>query len=235
MPVLANGLDSSRSFAPVRSSAWVMQSLAELHEDRGDLDAARKGHEEVLALHDKLGEGVQLQRSRLALARVHLRAGRAVEAEQLIRKAMGEIDRQRLENDRCHAHLLLALVLDRQGKRAEALAAWAVAEPLAKDTQAYYLRVRKAEARGLLHATHGSDAERRAARTALEEMVADTRRSGFVGYRLELELALALVERALGDGADADARLAEVEKDARAHGYGALAGRAQELAKASGP
>jgi len=62
-------------------------------------------------------------------------------------------------------------------------------------------------------------------------MVVDTRRAGFVGYRLELELALAKIERADGDTDEAKARLVEVKKEADAGKYAALSREAAALLK----
>jgi eukaryotic-like serine/threonine-protein kinase len=227
--VLEKSVFLFKRFAPVRSSAWAQQTLAELYEDLGDFPAAQRVHEEVVALAPTLGEGVQLQRSRIALARVLLKQGNAGEAETLVRQALVEIKRQRLTIDLCYGHLTLALVLAAEGKREEALAAWRIADGQAQGSELYYLRFRRALARAALFGESGTPDERTAARQEVEAMVADLRRAGFVGYRLELELALARIERAAGEKDEARARLTEVARDAEAGKYAALSREAKAL------
>ena len=60
-------------------------------------------------------------------------------------------------------------------------------------------------------------------------MVVDVRRAGFVGYRLELELALARIELVGGQKDEARARLSEVVRDAEAGKYAALVKDAKAL------
>ena len=201
------------------SLAYALFGLGEVLAREGRIDEARKRHEEVLALRDRLGEKGTAAESRLALALLLLDSGDAARAAELAGEAAAELGREGAAEGEALAHTVTALAAQGQGDTRRVREALDRAAGLLQESQDLRARLLVELRTARLHAP--AEAERRL-RSALEEAA----RAGLVEIRLEGELALAELEAARGRAADAQARRATLEKEAKAKGYGWIARRA---------
>ncbi len=185
----------------------------------GRIEDARQRHEEALALRDRLGEKGTAAESRLALALLLLDSGDAPRAGELAREAAAELGREGAAEGEALALAVTALAGQSQGDTRQVRESLDRAAGLLQGSQDLRARLAVELRTARLHAP--AEGERRL-RIAVDEAA----RAGLVEIRLEGELALADLEAARGRAADAQARRATLEKEAKAKGYGWIARRA---------
>jgi tetratricopeptide (TPR) repeat protein/tRNA A-37 threonylcarbamoyl transferase component Bud32/TolB-like protein len=195
------------------ASAYSLFGLAEVLAREGNAGEARKRHEEALALRTQLGEKGTSAESQLALASVLLDAGDPARSGDLARIAAEELGRQRDTTNQALALATSALAADARGEAAAARNALGQAATLIQGNQ---------DLRSRLTVELASARLNRSGDPALQTIADEAARAGLLDVRLQAELALA--QRAAQQ--DGGAKLAALQKEARALGYGAIARKA---------
>lgn len=223
--MLNEALEIQRRLNNQRPLGYVVFQLAEVAWLEGDLVRARTLHTEALTLRTKLGEKGTAAESRLALALIELEEARAAQAQALAREAYVVFEGQKATDNQAGAQAVLARALFAQGQRGAAMHEGQRARALVRTSTNALGRIPVFITASWLEGVAGPAAHAMRATAALRELQGQARQYGMARYELDAGLALAQIEaRASRDSARA--RLASLEKDARARGLGLYVKRA---------
>jgi serine/threonine protein kinase/tetratricopeptide (TPR) repeat protein/TolB-like protein len=195
------------------ASAYSLFGLAEVLAREGNAVEARKRHEEALALRTQLGEKGTSAESQLAMANVLLDGGDPARAADLARAAAAELGRQGATSHQTLALATTALAEEARGNPAAAHEALGRASALLQGNQ---------DLRSRLTVELAAARIGRSGEPVLQGIAEQAARAGLLDVRLQAELTLA--QRAAQQ--DGGAKLAALQKEARALGYGAIARKA---------
>jgi tetratricopeptide (TPR) repeat protein len=216
--------------AAPRMVAWAAWHSAQVLGLRGDLAAARRKHEEALAVrltHELIGFAAE---SRAALAALALDEERFAEAETLARAAIGHFAAERQHDNEAWAQSVLAQALVAQRKLAEAQPVLLRAQELAAASQNLLIRLPvQRRALGLRQATgvHAVETERELAR-----LLAEATASGMVLEQFELRLEHYRLALAQAPGKVVVPEALALAQEAKRHGLGLIE---KKLAALLGP
>jgi tetratricopeptide (TPR) repeat protein len=209
----------------------ALSSQGDLLSWEGKLDQARNKYKEALALRKEMGAAIDVAETQVSIAELSIEAEHSRDAEAAVRQARELFRKQKLIEDEIWANAVLARALLAQGKFADAgkeLDAAMVREAKIQNQEA---RLKLALATASVRAASGRPADQAAASNILEAMLAQAKKHGFVGYQLEVLLALGEIEVKSSQIAAGRARLTALEKDARAKGFLLIARKAAAAAK----
>jgi tetratricopeptide (TPR) repeat protein len=192
---------------------------------QGLVAEAKSRYQEALAIRQAVVKNAVAD-TRLDLARVALEEGRFTEAEGLARQAIAAYRDLEEPDNIAVASATLARALLAQARLAAARDAVDSAVKSARGTQNQFVRVAVATAGARVHAASRNAARIAASAGSLEQIVADTSKTGSIESQLEARLALGELEIARGNRSAGLARIAEVQGDASARGLGLIARRA---------
>jgi DNA-binding winged helix-turn-helix (wHTH) protein/tetratricopeptide (TPR) repeat protein/TolB-like protein len=200
-------------------AAGALQNLGRAALAAGDLDGARKSFQEAFEISSSLGGDLQTAEIRLDLADLALAAGRPGEAAALAKQVASWYQSRGIDGGETLALTVLGEALLDQGLRAEARKAAVQARALLVASQDVELRLALAAPLARLTAAGGRAPE---ALQELRQAIQEAGRIGLVEPALEARLALAQIQREMGDPA-AEAGLQSVRRDAEARGFRRLA------------
>lgn len=179
--------------------------------DRDQLSQAREREEQVIALKKEVGDAVQVAQSQAGLARIALEQDKPAEAEALVRGASPQFEQQTMAAAGGQTAALLARILLAQKKIEDAKTAANNAMALAEHTSDRSTHLMATLALAEVNAKSGKDAE---AAKALQSVVNEARRDGYVQFEFEARLDLAQLE--LRSNRDSGRkRLQQLQEDAR--------------------
>jgi len=225
-PIYEKLLMGFRLFAPKQGTGYVLHHLGELRMAKGDLAEARKALAEALALREETGETIQVERTRLALARLDLDEGHAVEAETAASTVQQAAVARGLRDDVVFAGAVMVRARLAQGNVEGARRALEEATKASGATDSVWVRLTTTRARGYVLLGQGKVAE---AERELGEGAKEAAAARFA--ELALEMRLGAADAALRGGRRTLARgqLTAIAADAQRMGYRLLASRAEEL------
>ncbi len=209
----------------IEKKSWVAAALSRVAEvlmAEGNLSESRAKHEEALAIRNELGEKETIAESQLALAQLSIEEGQPEKAVLPARQAAEVFRAIKAIQLEPAAGEVLAQSLLAQGKIGEAQNVINQAQLLASKTDDLDARFPVSITAARVSAAAAKFAE---ARKILTSTLAGAARYGYAGYELEARLALGEVEMKSGRAAGR-ARLEELEKEAKARGYGLIARKA---------
>ena len=205
-----------------RGQAYSKFGLADVLAYQGDLGQARATAEAALALRKDMSDENNLALSQTQLAAIALEQGRLQDAEALVRLAAATFDRiKAVEND-ATANALLARILFEQGNAA----ARGAADRAVSLSQRAGYRLPRFDATLASARVMAGSGDAAGAQQQLQSLLAEAHTHGYLPYEYEARLALGQIEMKTGRTAAAGARLAALEKDARARGFQLVAGKA---------
>lgn len=222
-----SSLDLCRRTGNRSASAYALFGLGEVLARGGDLEGARKQHESALALRETLGEKGTAAESRLALAGLLLDAGKAEPAERLARTAAGELARQGTDDAQA---LALATAAQAAAARGDAAGARRTIDRATALLGAH----QDLRARLLVEIRAARLGRTPAPEAVLEQVIGQAERAGLLGPQLEARLALGELEIERGRAAQGRERLATLQREAQALGYGLIARKAGARGGAEG-
>lgn len=215
----------------------AMVSLGEALKAEGDLRAARQQFEEAVQIRQKVGEPDLIAEGKAQLADLDLDEGHADHAEQLLRPAITEFEKDKSDPDATSAYTSFSRALQMQGKSSEARKAIDHAAELARNSPDPALKLPITIQTVRLEAAEGeSNARGRvnvaAPRARLNSALATAKKLGY--YNLECEIRLALGEIEIrSNPASGRAQLTTLAAEARSKGLELLARQAEQALAAS--
>ena len=168
--------------------------------------------------------------SKLDLATVAIEEGRFAEAESLARQTIVTYREFKEPDSLAAVHVVLARALAGQGKAAAAQEALRIAADNARSTQDQMVRGALATTTARLQAGAKNPAARAKSIEELNKLIADVTPMGLTEVQLDARLALGELEKADNRSASM-ARLAAVQKEAAARGFGLIDRRAAAAMK----
>jgi tetratricopeptide (TPR) repeat protein/TolB-like protein len=212
--------------------AHKLSGLGDVLATEGDLREARRNHEEAFLIRKELGEKGGIAESQLALAQISLEEGDPKAAEELVAKALEEFQKQKRVDDEVSARAVLAQSLLAQKEPAKAQETIELALALSGQTSKRSGRFAVAITAASIDAALGRTAK---ATRSLRATLAEAMKTGMVSTQLEARLTLGEIEITSGNTAAGFDRLLDVEKEARARGYGLIARKASKKRSVSAP
>jgi hypothetical protein len=224
--MFTEALEIQRSLKNQRPIGYLLYQLADIAWLEGDLTTARKLHMEALDVRTQLGEKGTAAESKVALALLDLEEGQPARAEQLAREADDVFGAQKAHDNQAGAQSVIARALLAEGRRPQAMRQAQAARTLVRNSTNTLARIPALIAAAYIEGVGGNAAEVRLASVTLQNLAKEARERGIVRYELDARLALAAIEQRNSPDA-ARARLASIEKDARARALGLYTRRSQ--------
>ena len=203
--------------------AYVLSGMGDVAFDRGGLALARKRYEEALAIRTQAGEEQLAAESRVSLAKLSLEEGHPSEAETSARSCRDQFHQKQQHDDALTASIVLMESLLAQSKLGDAQKEMEAAQPLSSKGQNQFLNLQFELAVGhvLLASSHPE-----ASYPLFQKAGADAARHGFVGLKLENDVALAEFAGKIKHSTEARTDLQALEKSASSKGFGLIARKA---------
>ncbi len=223
-------LQMTRETGYRRGSGYALIGLGQVSLARGNLVDARTKYEEALAVRKAMGDEFKLASTQLYLAELAVEEGHLEQAASSFRSLVNSFHKAKSADEECEAYAMLAKVLAMQHQPAEARATLNRARQAQAKGSSFSLRPILALAGAQVDLAQGTTAAK-AGRSKLEQALSEATQRGYLGLALEIRLALARLDLATGSQAAARANLEALETEARAKGFGLIAGKAQALRK----
>jgi len=196
--------------------AYARFCLGKILEDKDEVAAAYKQHQEVLAMRLKMGDEGYTEDSRMALAELALEQGRPAEAETAAYQAIEHYQKQQDQDNEVGTDAFLALALLAQNNATEAQAVIVGARRLRANSSNRITEISLAIADGRVQTALGKV---QVAVSLLHDAVAEASKAGFVGLEFDARLALGEAEVKAANFVEGRAELKKLEHDARAKGF----------------
>ncbi len=216
----------SQQSGDANTTAEALFDLGQVLAAQGDLAAARARQQEALKTREAAGQSGLGADSRLALAQLSLEEGHPAEAEDPARKAAEEFKKQELPDSQALADKVLAQSLLAQGKTAEAAKVIAAASAMVAKSQNRALRFSVGITSAQVQAATGKPGDQNAAVASLRQILGEAGKDHLVAVQYDATLALGELEMKVGQAASGRARLASLQKEAGARGFGLIARKA---------
>jgi tetratricopeptide (TPR) repeat protein len=218
---LAKALAADRETGYQQDTADVLAWMGRIRLAQGNWDDARRQFAESVRIAGETGNQVFAAQCRVAMTGLSLANGRPAEAESSVRDSLALFERQNRRQS-LEARTLLAEALLKQGKIADARQEVDRAAAQPKSSQQLAARLGFAIVAARVEAAEGKALSVNNALRDLRETIATATQHGILsGARL----ALGEIEAKRG-GRGAARALEQLERDARARGFAALASRA---------
>jgi tetratricopeptide (TPR) repeat protein len=205
---------------------WALSDLGDLLKWEGKPDQAKSRYQEALDIRNKLGDALLAAETSMAVAELSIEEGHAREAEAAVREAREVFRKQAVMDDEIQADAVLAEAVLAEGNILEARKEIDAAMKLAANAQNREMHLKMGLVDASIRAASGKADDQATAFKSLGATLAEATRYGFVPYQLETRLALGEIEMKSGHVTDARAHLIALEKEARAKGFGLVAGKA---------
>ena len=198
--------------------------LGDVLLSKGNLEGARQQFSDALRVRQGAGEQANVAHTRLELENLALEQGKpSVEIEKEVRQLLQFFRDKGDAQGQVDCGLLLVRVLLANHKVPEAQQELQSAQDAAKKTHDFSLRVHLDIATSQVEGA-GGDAQNALVR--LHEVIARTRKFGYIGHQLEAEETLGEILRDSADPSAGHRQLAVVQREAGNRGYRLVAARA---------
>jgi serine/threonine protein kinase/tetratricopeptide (TPR) repeat protein len=223
--------DLSKQIGDQSGVAYALFSLGDVSTAEGNLSAARKSYNESMTLRTQMGEKGNVAETQMALALLLIEEENGGDAGNILQGSREEFHKEGLGDDEVLADSLLARVWLSRGKIVEAQKEIAASHDLLAKSQDFSVRLRAQIVQAQVLAVAGQPDD---ARHVLDDTIATAKKSGYLGYQLEAQLALGELQGQAPDSrAQALRILADVRKQAQGNGFGLIANKAARAAAKS--
>jgi hypothetical protein len=222
------GLAISHRIGSPRDVAGSTHGIAGVLRAHGELAEARRKEAECLAIAERIGERSDVLEFRLVLAWLSIEGRDLGDAERTALEVAREFEKLKGIDHEAEARSALAHSLLAQRRLSEARQAADRAAALSAKSESQPVRLLVAITVARVQAASGGAGAARALKN-LEIARAEAQKAGRVGLEFEARLALGEVELLLGRLAAGRSRLEDLEKEAKARGFGLLARKAAAL------
>lgn len=213
--------------------AWDYWNIAQVYVMRGELDTARKKHEEALRIREQAALKGFAAESRAALADIALEQQEPARAESMARSAVQQFALESQTDNEAWALALLAQSLAAQGKQAEAREAVERARRLTEDCQNLSVRLFVTRTYASMTVNRAQKNSRDSAQRELAALLTAASAAGFVTEEFQIRLALHNISFEEDHGKEAADKILTFSREATKKGFWLIAKKARDIAKSS--
>jgi serine/threonine protein kinase/tetratricopeptide (TPR) repeat protein len=221
--VLNQSLEICREIESKDTCGRVLVLLGNVLTWKGSLDQAREKYQQALAIQNENGAQSDVEETRLSVAELSIEEGQTDAATALAYSARKLFRNQGLIEDEVWADAVLARALLTQGKAQEARNELESATGLVAKVQNRETRLKFAIVAASVRAASATLGDKSALSSSFEAPLAEASKYGYVPYEFEARRALGEYEIRSGQVAKGRSRLAALEADAKASGFGLIA------------
>ena len=221
--VLSQSLEICREIESKDTCGRALFLLGNVLTWKGALDQARERYQQALAIRNQNGAEIDVEETRLSVAELSIEEGQADTAKALAYSARKLFRNQGRIEDEVWADAVLARALLAQGKVPEARNELESATGLVAKVQNREVRLKFEIVAASIRAASATFADKSALVRSFEAQLAEASKYGYVPYEFETRLALGEYEIRSGQVAKGRSRLAALERDAKAAGFGLIA------------
>jgi len=229
--VLNQSLEICREIEAKDTCGRALLLLGNVLTWKGSLDQAREKYQQALAIQNENGAQSDVEETRLSVAELSIEEGQTDAATALAYSARKLFRNQGPIEEEVWADAVLARALLAQGKRQEARNELESATGLVAKVQNPEIRIKFAIVAASVRAASAALADKSALSRSFEAPLSEAGKYGYVPYEFEARLALGEYEIRSGQVAEGRSRLAALERDAKAAGFGLLALQATKVNK----
>jgi tetratricopeptide (TPR) repeat protein len=226
--LLEKALLADRESGDERNTAYVFSQLADIAVARGDLAEARQNYQRALEIRDKIGDKMEAAEIRVMLAELSIEEGRPADAVEPARQAASNFQQQKQTDDELLSEIVLCRALLALGKNLDAQKLMDDSSEVASKSRNRGVMLKQAITAARIQTALGAFKK---ANAMLSSTVAETKKTGFLGYEFDARLALGEIEMKSDQTSLGRARLARLEKDARAKGFLLIVRKTAAVAK----
>ena len=217
--VSQESVELCRSIGDREKTAIALAGLGDVLRVEGSLDQARKYESEAISIFDEIGDKQSSARFQLELAELSLDEHPGGEAAAIATRVSREFARQHAIRDESQAEAVLAQALLAQGDVPAAKTAIEHALSLFDKYHDRQVELLVALTAARVRAASGSAPDLAAATNRLEQVLAESNRTGFLRYTFEARLALGEIELHSGNRQNGRQHLESLMKDASAKNF----------------
>jgi serine/threonine protein kinase/tetratricopeptide (TPR) repeat protein len=203
--------------------AYALSSLGDVSTAEGNFAAAKGEYDQAIALRTQMGEKGNTAESQMALSLLQIEQGHPAEVETTLRQVREEFRKEKLSDDQILSSTMLARILISRGSVADAVKEMDGIRDLLAKNQDFSVRLRASIMDARVQAAAGHVKE---ALQSLQSTIASAKKSGYLGYELEGQLAEGEMNLGSSNRAAGRETLAEVRTRAQQHGFGLIANQA---------
>jgi serine/threonine protein kinase/tetratricopeptide (TPR) repeat protein len=208
----------------------ILNALVDIHLAQDRMQDARVAADQAIAIRHETQAQADIARSQVQLARVALEEGKAAESEQLTRQAAPVLEQQKMAGDASACAAVLARALLKQSRIDEAKAASDKALVFAHQTVDRPSHFAASLAAAEVNIARGKGVE---ASKALDLVITEAARHGYLGFEYEARLDLGKVELESGNHAAGQKRLQQLQEDAHGKNFLLIARKSKSALNAS--
>jgi tetratricopeptide (TPR) repeat protein len=222
-------LEMKQEMGDRSSLAFTLYDLAELLLAQGHHIESRSRYEESFTIRHEIGERGTAAESKLGIGLVLLEDCQFPVAEQIARETAELFRSEMRTDDEGFALCLLARALHGQERYGEALQAAEHAVALASRNKGLRMHLLVSLHAARIYADAGLSAQASEALTRLQNILDEARKKGFADVQFEARLAMGEIELQSMKLPAGKTHLAALEREARAKGFGLVAGKAARI------
>lgn len=212
--VSEESVELCRRIGDREKTAIALAGLGDILRAEGSLDQARKYESEAVSIFDEIGDKQSSARFQLELAELSIDEHRGADAAVIAGRVAQEFARERAPRDESQADAVLSQALLADGDVPAAKTAIEHALSLSQKYHDRQVELLVALTAARVRAASGSAADRAAATTRLEQVLAESDRAGFLRYAFDARLALGEIELQSGNRLNGRLHLESLMKDA---------------------
>ena len=212
--VSEESVDLCRRIGDREKTAIALAGLGDILRSEGNVAEARKYDSEAIAIFDEIGDKRSSARFQLQLAELSIDEHRGAEAEVIASRVAQEFAREHAVRDESLADAVLAQSLLAQGSLPAASSAIERSLALAGKYHDRPVELLVALTAARVRAASGSALDRAEASNRLQQVLADSAKTGFLQCAFEARLALGEIELQSGNRVNARIHLESLIKDA---------------------
>ncbi len=219
-------IELSRRIGDREKAAIGMACLGSAYRAEGNFAAARLHESDAIAIFDEIGDRQSSSRFQLELAELSIDEHKGPEAAAIANRVIEEFSRENALRDESLAHAVLSQAMLAQGRIQDARKAIDQSSALSEKYHDRLVELFTAITAARVRAASSDAADRAKAADRLQQVLAESARTGLLNYAFEARLALGELDMTSGNRAAGRGRLESLRKDANDRGFGLIAQQA---------
>lgn len=221
-----DALQTAKDTGDTSNAAWAYFGLGSVALQQGQLQSAEQNYQQALAIRNQIGEKQNVETTRVAMAALMIEEGHSDQAVAALRPIHDNLLKENRSADALLATSLIVKALLAEKKVAEARQELDAANSLIDKNQNAAVNLELAIDKALVRIASENPAT---AVPILNQILSESKRTGFLQYEFEARLALDEVALKSGRSAQGGADLKKLQSDATEKNFNLIARKAAAL------